>query len=122
MCIVSAMTTYPDPIAPWPNIDPEKYRMPNLWYTETKTDTVIKYPKGQFGSWNYGQCLAYVELLEKAQAFDKINNEPHCSDPDKRQSLSALRERICQIGLEDSKATDKCLKLAVRLDNVIKSL
>lgn len=125
MCIVSAVTGG-DPWnhAPWyvPPIELEKYKIPDPWYTETKTETVIKYPKGQFDNWSYVQCQAYVELLEKAQKFDEIANEKHCSDPAKTESLSKLRERICQIGLADQVLTERCLMLANRLDKVIENL
>lgn len=131
MCIVSAITTYPEPVFPsypepvFPSFpDPwyqptDKYKLVPPWY---EIVTVIKYPKGQFANWSYNQCEAYIELLEKAQAYDKIANEPHCSDPEKTFSLTNLRERICIIGLEDELRTENCLKLASRLDTIIKAL
>lgn len=120
MCVVSAITEpMRTPDAPWgpkpPWDAPRKPFRAKPLIREYKVTTA-------FSTWGYIQCLAYVELLEKAQKFDEVNGEPECSDSTKTGNLKELRKRITEIGLEQSYLSEECLALVVRLDAVIEKL
>ena len=102
----------PGPYEVWPGILPKPAIKRVMDYTV----------QGPFSEWSIKQCLAYVELLEKAQAFDKVNEEPHCSDPEKTKHLKSLRSRITEIGLSQPINADDALKLVARLDKIIANL
>lgn len=105
MCIVSMVTDTT-------NYEPD-------WWHKINHNVITYKTATPFSQWNYEQCLAYVELLEKAAAFDNINNEPECYDPEKVKILKSLDERIREIGLENKSLSKKCLNLSVRLSKFI---
>lgn len=136
MCVVSFVTS---PDSGWPDIAPpwvppypyntEPYRPIEADKTfDEMFKKVVEYEqksvdgKNKFINWNLAQCTAYVELLEKAAEFDKITNQPHCSDPKKTIVLHDLADRITHIGLStDTNGERKaCLKLLDRLELFIK--
>ena len=117
MCIVSQVTTDRTyPLRPRPWTDP---------YDDfgDQVKRILNYQaKSRFSEWSIQQCEAYIELLEKAQKFDEIAGEPHCSDSEKTDKLNDLRDRLSEIGLEHTGLAQKCLALIVRLDNIIEKL
>lgn len=40
---------------------------------------------------------AFLDLVKRAEEYDKRNNEPHCEDPEKIKFLHAIEERLARI-------------------------
>ena len=87
---------------------------PAKWMNETSDFNGFT-NKDWFGEWTYEACESFVELVEKAVAFDKANNEPNCQDPEKVKLLGKLLSRVQEIGLKQAPAAGKCLELSNRI-------
>lgn len=100
MCVFSAVLDYPVNVP-----------------SKILTGTVVISP-GLFGNWDYQTCLSYVELIEKAKEFDRLNQEPNCEDPKKKQRLKELEQRVTNIGLLNKELAVQCLELVHRISKL----
>lgn len=113
MCVVSAVMDYgqklwPSP-EPWmtplvpafpiiPDVPPQKSaeeRMAELNRKLNQANPAAAKEQGRLPT--AAEIKAFQKLVEAAERFDAIANQPHCEDPEKIKLLQRLEERLARI-------------------------
>lgn len=100
MCIVSAVMDYGDQLWPkqHPWMTPIVPDIPPVEVTPSKPITLKDFAKKEQGRLPTAEEIkAFKKLVEAAERFDQIANQPHCEDPEKIKLLQRLEERLARI-------------------------
>ncbi|AFU87921.1 hypothetical protein CcrColossus_gp051 [Caulobacter phage CcrColossus] len=100
MCVVSAVMDYgqqlwPQPQKPW--MTPLVPDIP-IDIAPDKPLTLKDFAKKEEGRLpTAAEIKAFKKLVDAAERFDAIANQPHCEDPEKIKLLQRLEERLARI-------------------------
>ncbi|AXQ68594.1 hypothetical protein HOU00_gp055 [Caulobacter phage CcrPW] len=100
MCIVSAVMDYGDQLWPkqHPWMTPIVPDIPPIEVAPSKPITLKDFAKKEQGRLPTAEEIkAFKKLVEAAERFDQIANQPHCEDPEKIKLLQRLEERLARI-------------------------
>jgi hypothetical protein len=100
MCVVSAVMDYGH--KQWPGLVPEPWVNPMIPLTPPgatpfRPEDFIKLVKPEKDEGRLPtktEIEAFLRLVEAAEKFDKIAQQPHCEDPEKIKLLRAIEERL----------------------------
>lgn len=115
MCIVSMVTDG------WGNPIPGDYYpkvpqpvLPQIWDYQL-TNPVYE--------WTIKTCEAFIHLIECALAFDELNNEKNCSDPEKTKILQTVKLRLENLGVSCAAIQRRqIIELLARIDEISEKL
>lgn len=100
MCVVSAVMDYGDQLWPKPQpwMTPLVPDIPPIEVAPSKQITLKDFAKKEQGRLpTAAEIKAFQKLVEAAERFDQIANQPHCEDPEKIKLLQRLEERLARI-------------------------
>lgn len=96
MCVVSAINDYgrekwPGVVVPWPDLTTAPLT-PQPAFPPFK-------PKEPDGSRlpSKAEIESFLELIKRAQEFDRVANQPHCEDPEKVKFQQAMEQRLVML-------------------------